>query len=183
MNLDKFTYKINKALAHELAMSHGHAQFTPLHVAVALMSDSSGLFRQAISNAAGGSDAANSVQRKALGDGHLAVDQLILGLFEDSEINDLLKEARVAAARVKAETYGRDLVEQAGKLDPVNGRDSEIRRVIRILSRRTKNNPVLIGELGVGKTAVVQGLAQRIVRSDVPSNLADVRLIALDMGA
>ncbi|KAL5074877.1 hypothetical protein RYX36_013861, partial [Vicia faba] len=80
-------------------------------------------------------------------------------------------------------TYGRDLVEQAGKLDPVIGRDEEIRRVVRILSRRTKNNPVLIGEPGVGKTAVVEGLAQRIVRGDVPSNLADVRLVALDMGA
>ncbi|XP_050121724.1 chaperone protein ClpB1-like [Malus sylvestris] len=80
-------------------------------------------------------------------------------------------------------TYGRDLVEQAGKLDPVIGRDEEIRRVVRILSRRTKNNPVLIGEPGVGKTAVVEGLAQRIVGGDVPSNLADVRLIALDMGA
>ncbi|KAI5416591.1 Chaperone protein ClpB1, variant 2 [Lathyrus oleraceus] len=75
------------------------------------------------------------------------------------------------------------MVEQAGKLDPVIGRDEEIRRVVRILSRRTKNNPVLIGEPGVGKTAVVEGLAQRIVRGDVPSNLADVRLVALDMGA
>ena len=74
-------------------------------------------------------------------------------------------------------------MEQAGKLDPVIGRDEEIRRVVRILSRRTKNNPVLIGEPGVGKTAVVEGLVQRIVKGDVPSNLADVRLIALDMGA
>nr|GLL18490.1 chaperone protein ClpB1 [Ipomoea trifida] len=146
--------------------------------------------------------------QKSRKDTHLAVDQLILGLLEDSQIGDLLKEAGVSATRVKSEveklrgkegrkvesasgdttfqalkTYGCDLVEQAGKLDPVIGRDEEIRRVVRILSRRTKNNPVLIGEPGVGKTAVVEGLAQRIVRGDVPSNLADVRLIALDMGA
>ncbi|KAL2482069.1 Chaperone protein ClpB1 [Forsythia ovata] len=150
---------------------------------------------------------AQSLQ-KSRGDTHLAIDQLILGLVEDSQIQDLLKEAGISTARVKSEveklrgkdgrkvesasgdssfqalkTYGRDLVEQAGKLDPVIGRDEEIRRVIRILSRRTKNNPVLIGEPGVGKTAVVEGLAQRIVSGDVPSNLADVRLIALDMGA
>ncbi|XP_042501612.1 chaperone protein ClpB1 [Macadamia integrifolia] len=150
---------------------------------------------------------AQSLQ-KSRGDTHLAVDQLILGLLEDSQIGDLLKEAGISTARVKSEveklrgkqgskvesasgdtnfqalkTYGRDLVEQAGKLDPVIGRDEEIRRVVRILSRRTKNNPVLIGEPGVGKTAVVEGLAQRIVRGDIPSNLADVRLIALDMGA
>ncbi|KAB2609448.1 chaperone protein ClpB1 [Pyrus ussuriensis x Pyrus communis] len=143
--------------------------------------------------------------QKTRGDTHLAIDQLILGLLEDSKIGDLLKEAGIATARMKSEveklrgkkvesasgdttfqalkTYGRDLVEQAGKLDPVIGRDEEIRRVVRILSRRTKNNPVLIGEPGVGKTAVVEGLAQRIVGGDAPSNLADVRLIALDMGA
>ena len=70
-----------------------------------------------------------------------------------------------------------------GKLDPVIGRDDEIRRVVQILSRRTKNNPVLIGEPGVGKTAIVEGLAQRIVRGDVPESLKDRRLVALDMGA
>jgi ATP-dependent Clp protease ATP-binding subunit ClpB len=83
------------------------------------------------------------------------------------------------------ETYGRDLTQAAaqGKLDPVIGRDEEIRRIIQVLSRRTKNNPVLIGEPGVGKTAIAEGLAQRIVRGDVPEGLKDKRVVSLDMGA
>src|SRR5205809_6204528 len=81
--------------------------------------------------------------------------------------------------------YARDLTELArkGKLDPVIGRDEEIRRVIQVLSRRTKNNPVLIGEPGVGKTAIVEGLAQRIVGGDVPDGLKGKRLLAIDIGA
>ncbi|MGZ4251582.1 MAG: Clp protease N-terminal domain-containing protein, partial [Solirubrobacteraceae bacterium] len=83
------------------------------------------------------------------------------------------------------ERFGRDLTEAAatGKLDPVIGRDDEIRRVIQVLSRRTKNNPVLIGEPGVGKTAIVEGLAQRIVDGDVPEGLRDRKLVSLDIGA
>ncbi|HKG18717.1 MAG TPA: Clp protease N-terminal domain-containing protein, partial [Candidatus Limnocylindrales bacterium] len=83
------------------------------------------------------------------------------------------------------EKYGRDLTAEAraGKLDPVIGRDDEIRRVIQVLSRRTKNNPVLIGEPGVGKTAIAEGLAQRIVRGDVPETLKDKQVVSLDLGA
>src|SRR6185503_9251682 len=83
------------------------------------------------------------------------------------------------------EQYGVNLTDLAkqGKLDPVIGRDEEIRRVIQVLSRRTKNNPVLIGEPGVGKTAIVEGLAQRIMRGDVPEGLKDKQVVALDFGA
>ena len=83
------------------------------------------------------------------------------------------------------EKYGRDLVADArsGRLDPVIGRDEEIRRVVQILSRKTKNNPVLIGDPGVGKTAIVEGLAQRVVRGDVPEGLRDRTIFALDMGS
>src|SRR5213079_1644532 len=83
------------------------------------------------------------------------------------------------------ERYAHDLTESArnGKLDPVIGREEEIRRVMQVLSRRTKNNPVLIGDPGVGKTAIVEGIAQRIVRGDVPESLKNKRLVSLDMGA
>lgn len=119
---------------------------------------------------------------------------LKLCAIEEKEVNDALKQVRGSSkvtdqnpeGKYQAlERYGIDLVEKAneGKLDPVIGRDGEIRRVIQVLSRRTKNNPVLIGQPGVGKTAIAEGLALRIVHNDVPQSLRDKRVVALDMGA
>jgi ATP-dependent Clp protease ATP-binding subunit ClpB len=143
-------------------------------------------------------------EAKRLKDEYVSVEHILLAATDEKSFKDLgltrerlmktLQEVR-GSQRVTSqnpestyealEKYGRDLTKlaAAGKLDPVIGRDDEIRRVITVLSRRTKNNPVLIGEPGVGKTAIVEGLAQRIVRGDVPEGLKDKKVVSLDMGA
>ena len=149
-------------------------------------------------------------EAKAMGDEYVSVEHLVLALirYPNNAVKELFREfgitrerflqvlstirgnQRVTSDNPEAtydtlNKYGSDLVDKARdhKLDPVIGRDSEIRNVVRILSRKTKNNPVLIGEPGVGKTAVVEGLAQRIVRGDVPEGLKDKKIFSLDMGA
>jgi ATP-dependent Clp protease ATP-binding subunit ClpB len=147
--------------------------------------------------------------RQSFGDEFISIEHMLLGLLDDDRLGKrLFRNYSVDRAKLEAavkklrgnqtvsdqnpeakyaslEKYGRDLTASAkdGKLDPVIGRDDEIRRVIQVLSRRTKNNPVLIGEPGVGKTAIAEGLAQRIIRGDVPESLKGRTLISLDLGA
>lgn len=111
--------------------------------------------------------------------------QDVLEVLKEVRGNQRVNSANPETTYQALEQYGKDLTQMAhqGKLDPVIGRDDEIRRVIQVLSRRTKNNPVLIGEPGVGKTAIVEGLAQRVARGDIPESLRDRKIIALDMGA
>lgn len=244
MNLDKFTQKSIECLqnAQELANQNGNQELTPLHILLALVSDSDGLIFQtfadmkidtskllsALQSAIDNlpkiqpapevylSSDANQVLTFAqnvasqMKDEYVSVEHILLAIFEkgDKKSKDILASVNLTKdnfvkelAKVRGNTrvttdspestynalkkYGTDLVALAreNKIDPVIGRDSEIRDAIMILSRKTKNNPVLIGEAGVGKTAIVEGLAQRIVSGDVPTNLKNRAIFSLDMGA
>src|SRR5919202_1714286 len=196
MDFNKLTLKSQEAVAaaQELARRMGNPELYPEHLTPALRARprTEGAQQQPHVSAAFSrvlDDAFDEAKR--MEDDYVSTEHLLLALDVvpreqlEAKINDVRGGQRVTSQDPE-ETYqalqkfGRDLTEAAeqGKLDPVIGRDDEIRRVIQFLSRRTKNNPVLIGEPGVGKTAIVEGLARRVAEGDVPESLKDRRIIA-----
>jgi ATP-dependent Clp protease ATP-binding subunit ClpB len=190
INLGQLTGMVNAELGHLPRVHGGGAQVyvspaanqaleAAQEAARRLRDDYTSTEHILLALAKGDSKAAEILRLNAVSEADLL--QALQGVRGGHQVTDPNPEAKYQALQ----RYGRDLVELAarGKLDPVIGRDQEIRRVVQVLSRRTKNNPVLIGEPGVGKTAIVEGLAQRVLAGDVPEGLKDKRVIALDMGA
>ena len=240
-----YTDKVAKLLmdAEALAKREGHAEIAPLHLALSLLEEESGLAAKIMQRAGSAAEALALALREALralpkqrgvhpdptcgretaallqkaqnvareqGDTHLALDTLFLTLLRESPppLDKIFKDADIQSEKIgeviaglrkgrasksasaeetydALEKYARDLTQEAeaGRLDPVIGREEEIRRTMQVLSRRTKNNPVFIGAPGVGKTAIAEGLALRIIKGDIAQSLADKRILALDMGA
>src|SRR5258708_6768211 len=202
MNLDLYSDRAKQALqsAQSLALARRHQQFTPAHLLKVLLEETDGISRALIHSAGGRADAVDQAVEALLaktpkvegGSGQLFMKPEMASVFAAAEAaaKDLRKGRTADTASAEGgydalKRYARDLTQAArdGKLDPVIGRDEEIRRTIQVLARRTKNNPVLIGEPGVGKTAIVEGLAQRTGNGDVPESLTDKRLLGLDMGS
>src|SRR3990172_6120165 len=212
MRKDRFTEGAQEVLAESqnLVRTERHSQWDVEHVLMALLTHERGIMPSLFEKLGVDTAKLRDGVAKRLKDEYVGVEHILIAIADEREGDSarILREAGIdkeriyqglqevrggarvdsptAEAKYRAlERYSIDLTEAArrGKLDPVIGREDEIKRVMQVLNRRTKNNPVIIGEAGVGKTAIAEGLAQKIVAGDVPENLKDKRVLALDMGA